>query len=72
MALSLLDVKVGVTRIGAFVVQTIALIIPRGVDLNQEERVFSSGLDFFHRTWLKAKSLRRKAKNKHEKCRLAV
>jgi hypothetical protein len=42
-----LNGKVGITRIGAFVEQTIALIILPGVDLNQEERYFWSGLFFF-------------------------
>jgi hypothetical protein len=40
------DVKVVVTRIGVFVKETIAVIIPPGVDLNQEERYFLSGLIF--------------------------
>jgi hypothetical protein len=39
-------IRIGVTRIGAFVEQTIAVIIPPGVDLNQEERVFLSGFFF--------------------------
>jgi hypothetical protein len=43
------SVKVGVTRIGAFVKETIAVIIFPGVDLNQEERVFLSGLFFVQR-----------------------
>jgi hypothetical protein len=40
------DVKVDVTRIGAFVKETVALIIPPGVDLNQEDRYFLSEFDF--------------------------
>ncbi|MCX5865289.1 MAG: hypothetical protein NTW42_09525 [Deltaproteobacteria bacterium] len=40
------EVKADVTRIGAFVKETIAIIIPPGVDLNQEERYFLSGLIF--------------------------
>jgi hypothetical protein len=51
------DGKVGITRIGAFVKETITIIIPLGVDLNQEERYFLSGLFFsFHRARLKVES----------------
>jgi hypothetical protein len=44
------DGKVDVTRIGAFVKETIAIIIPPGVDLNQEERYFWSALIFLRDT----------------------
>ncbi|MHB8987971.1 MAG: hypothetical protein ACYC6S_04220 [Desulfobulbia bacterium] len=59
------EVKVEVTRIGAFVKETIAVIIPSGVDLNQEERVFLSGLFFiFIRAWRTAESSVLTARNK--------
>jgi len=65
-------IKIDVTRIGAFVKETIALIILPGVDLNQEERYFLSGLIFLQNCTEGCGLTAENLKNKHEKCRLAV